>query len=80
MKRGLVYKFSQNPDLLKRLLETGDAKLVEDSNKDPYWGGVLPDSKNRLGALLKELRDNYLKTKTVYIDGSGLEPLTVNLQ
>ena len=66
MKKGLIFKFTQNPDLLERLLLTGDSLLIEASNKDPYWGGMLPDSKNRLGLLLMELRDNYNKCKSLF--------------
>jgi predicted NAD-dependent protein-ADP-ribosyltransferase YbiA (DUF1768 family) len=75
MKKGLVYKFSQNPDLLKRLVDTGKAKLVEASYKDAYWGGMLPESKNMLGNMLAILRDNYVKDGLIYIEGSGLEPI-----
>jgi GTP cyclohydrolase II len=79
MKKALTYKFSQNPDMLKKLLDTGDAKLVEASQKDPYWGGLLPDSKNKLGDFLAQLRDNYRKDKKVYVDGSGLEPIETKI-
>jgi predicted NAD-dependent protein-ADP-ribosyltransferase YbiA (DUF1768 family) len=75
MKRGLIYKFSQNPDLLKRLVETGKARIVEASYKDPYWGGMLPDSKNKLGEFLVILRDNYVRDGLIFIEGSGLEPI-----
>ena len=75
MKRGLIYKFSQNADLLKRLVDTGKAKIVEASFKDPYWGGMLPESKNRLGDMLVELRDNYVKDGMIYMEGSQLEPI-----
>jgi predicted NAD-dependent protein-ADP-ribosyltransferase YbiA (DUF1768 family) len=40
-----------------KLIETGDAKLVEDSDVDKYWGGWLEGSENMLGKLLMELRD-----------------------
>lgn len=79
MKKALIYKFSQNPDMLKKLIQTGSDKLVEYSMKDPYWGGMLENSKNRLGALLMELRDNYLKTNKVYIEGSGLDTLDISI-
>jgi ribA/ribD-fused uncharacterized protein len=62
MKRALQAKFGQNPELRKKLLDTGNCKLVEDSLRDPYWGGVLEGSSNRLGQLLEELRDHYRNT------------------
>ena len=75
MKRGLVFKFSQNKDLLDRLLLTEDKKLVESSPKDPYWGGLVPDSKNKLGEFLGAVRDNYKKEKAIFVDGSDLEKI-----
>ena len=77
MKRGLIFKFSQNIDMLNALVATKGFKLVERSEKDDYWGGFLPNSKNMLGAMLMELRDNYLQTHTVFINGSGLNPVEV---
>ena len=56
MRDGVRAKFEQNPELAKRLLETGDKYLIEDSPKDYYWGGALPGSVNMLGNLLMEQR------------------------
>lgn len=56
MYKGLLAKFDQNPDLKQKLLETGMSRLVEDSQVDPYWGGVLPNSRNKLGEFLMEIR------------------------
>lgn len=75
MKRGLTYKFSQNKDMLEELVKTGNAELREDSLKDKYWGGLIKGSQNMLGKMLMELRDKYVKTKTVFLEGSGLEPI-----
>jgi ribA/ribD-fused uncharacterized protein len=77
MKKALIYKFDQNRDLLERLIQTGNSKLVERSPKDPYWGGLLPNSLNKLGDFLAELRDNYIKEKAIFIDGSGLDKIIV---
>ena len=61
-------KFTQNPPLYKKLLETGNAILAEANPRDSYWGigtsagtSVAKDpskwkGKNRLGNLLMELR------------------------
>jgi ribA/ribD-fused uncharacterized protein len=69
MKRALIFKFSQHPDLLERLIETKESKLVEASIKDAYWGGLLEGSKNQLGNFLMELRENYNKTGKIYFEG-----------
>jgi ribA/ribD-fused uncharacterized protein len=79
MKRALTYKFSQHKDLLKKLLETGNAILKEESLKDKYWGGLLEGSGNRLGAMLMELRTNYNESKSVYLEGSEIDPIKVEL-
>lgn len=66
-------KFSQNPDLYKQLMETGDTELVEASPKDKVWGIGLeethPDAENKLkwrgrnllGQVLTELREEFKK-------------------
>ena len=71
----LIEKFSQNPELLKLLLNTNDSILVEASQKDKKWGigiGVdyvdflNPDKwpgENLLGKALMEVRDK-LKNNT----------------
>jgi N-glycosidase YbiA len=56
MRTALRAKFTQ-PALRTLLLSTGDRPLVEDSPYDRYWGtGKDGRGKNRLGALLMELR------------------------
>ena len=59
MKQALVSKFTQNPQLKIKLLNTGDAPLHEYTNRDSYW--ALPGSDN-LGKLLMEVRES-LKTR-----------------
>ena len=59
MRRALAAKFAAHPELRQRLLETGDAPLVENAPGDRYWGcGADGTGKNRLGHLLVELRSN----------------------
>lgn len=58
MLEALRAKFAAHEDLRRMLLETGDAILVEDSPRDRYWGcGADGRGKNRLGALLMQVRD-----------------------
>jgi ribA/ribD-fused uncharacterized protein len=50
-------KFSQRADLRAVLLGTGDAMLVEHTEKDSYWGDSGDGSgKNRLGQILMRIR------------------------
>lgn len=57
MDLALWLKFTQNAHLKAELLQTGKAELVEDSDKDAFWG-VGPDGKgeNQLGKALQRLR------------------------
>lgn len=59
MRKALRAKFDQNEEMRKRLIETGTAKLVEDSPVDRFWGGAIEGSINMLGKLLMELRESY---------------------
>ncbi len=52
-------KFSQNPELLKKLIATGDRELVEGNRwHDAYWGVDLAsgEGENHLGRILMKLR------------------------
>ncbi|MDE1820964.1 MAG: NADAR family protein [Euryarchaeota archaeon] len=56
MNQVLRAKFS-DARLKAKLLDTGDAPLVEASKTDAFWGiGKKGDGKNMLGAMLKDLR------------------------
>lgn len=58
MKDALMAKFTQHNDLKKKLLETGNSKLVEASPYDSYWGcGKDKKGLNKLGQLLEEVRN-----------------------
>lgn len=57
MKKALLAKFSQHPDIRKALVDTGDAILVEHTDKDSYWGDNGDGSGlNQLGKLLMQVR------------------------
>lgn len=69
MKKANLEKFSQNPELKKKLLATGDALLEEASPKDKIWGigldakkaSVTPKNawpgEGLLGKVLMEVRE-----------------------
>ena len=60
MYQALTAKFTQHADLAKLLLGTGDAYLIEDTQKvgsDPYWGnGPSGTGYNKLGRMLMLVR------------------------
>lgn len=50
-------KFSQNPDLAQKLIETGDAELVEGNTwGDRIWGVCDGVGENNLGKILMRIR------------------------
>ena len=60
MEKILRCKIEQNPYVLKKLLETKDYAIVEDSPKDSYWGwGINRDGENQLGKIWMKLREEY---------------------
>jgi ribA/ribD-fused uncharacterized protein len=51
-------KFEQHDDIRATLLGTGDAKLVEHTENDSYWGdGGDGSGKNMLGQILMRIRE-----------------------
>lgn len=57
MREALRAKFTQHATLRALLLSTGVRPLVEHTKNDRYWGdGGDGSGRNRLGALLMELR------------------------
>ncbi|KAJ7683700.1 hypothetical protein B0H17DRAFT_1205000 [Mycena rosella] len=57
MDLALWHKFTQHESLKKELLATEDAELVEDSDKDAFWGvGADRRGRNELGKALERLR------------------------
>lgn len=72
MTKALRAKFTQNENLKKLLLDTGNKKLEEASPTDSYWGtGKNGKGQNRLGVLLTELRTELAAESQP--DGEGLE-------
>jgi len=85
--QGLRLKFSQNPELLEKLVRTGDKILVEAAHYDKVWGIGLRQSdpkacnpkewpgKNLLGKCLMSVREemsfNDIVTRSIYILANG---------
>jgi ribA/ribD-fused uncharacterized protein len=58
MRKALRAKFAAHADLKEKLLNTGNAKIEEESPSDSFWGiGVDGQGMNWSGKLLMELRD-----------------------
>ena len=57
MRVAVLAKFTQHEELRTLLLSTDDAKLVEHTENDSYWGdGGDGSGKNKLGLILMEVR------------------------
>lgn len=57
MKEVLILKLNQHPYVKKKLLDTGDREIIENSWRDDFWGwGENKDGQNVLGKLWMEIR------------------------
>ncbi|OGD32485.1 hypothetical protein A3C91_02540 [Candidatus Azambacteria bacterium RIFCSPHIGHO2_02_FULL_52_12] len=55
------HKLKQHPYVQKKLLETGELDMVEDSPKDDFWGwGPSKDGRNELGKVWMRLRKEFI--------------------
>ena len=64
MEELLRLKVEQNPYVKRKLLQTKDYLIVEDSPKDSFWGwGPNRDGFNQLGKLWMKIRDELKKEK-----------------
>jgi len=62
MKEILREKVKQHPYVMKKLLESGNKELVEDSWRDSFWGwGENKNGENQLGKLWMEVREEFKK-------------------
>lgn len=56
------HKLQQHPYIQRKLLQTGDLPLVEDSPYDACWGwGPNKDGRNELGKIWMKLRSDLIK-------------------
>jgi ribA/ribD-fused uncharacterized protein len=58
MREAVEAKFRQHDELRTILLATGDAKLVEHTDNDDFWGdGGDGSGRNELGRILMAVRE-----------------------
>lgn len=58
MREAVEAKFRQHEELRTLLLDTGDAKLIEHTENDDFWGdGGDGSGRNELGRILMAVRD-----------------------
>ena len=58
MFEALRAKFTQHPELGQMLRDTGNAKIIEHTENDAYWGdGGDGKGKNKLGKILMKVRE-----------------------
>lgn len=62
MRTAVRAKFEQYDDLRDFLLSTADAKIIEHTANDSYWGdGGDGSGRNMLGRILMDLRSEFRK-------------------
>ncbi len=60
MKKLVRAKFTQNQNLMRKLIATGDQELIEGNWwGDTYWGTCLGKGENHLGKILMEIREEH---------------------
>lgn len=65
MREAIFAKFTQHPDLLNLLKNTGTAYLVEHTKNDSYWGdGGHGRGMNMQGRILVETREKLIRSTT----------------
>ena len=65
MRAIVLAKFSQHDELRATLLATGDAKIIEHTDRDAFWGdGGNGSGKNWLGRILMEVREQLREDET----------------
>lgn len=58
MYQAVYEKFQQNPDIRKKLIETGDEEIREMTDQESYWGvGPQLDGENHMGEILMRVRE-----------------------
>lgn len=65
MTRGVYIKCKTHPEIATALLETGEQRLVENSNYDYFWGcGRDRRGENAYGKVLMNVREKLLEEKS----------------
>lgn len=58
MLEGVLAKFRAHPDILKKLIETGNEEIIENTDIDYYWGcGENKTGRNEFGKILVKVRE-----------------------
>ena len=68
MLEGLRYKFTYSQDLKQKLLETGNARLIESTNAEAFWSdGGDGSGRNMMGVLLMKVRGEIMANPNQFI-------------
>ena len=58
MLEGVLAKFRAHKDIMKKLIETGDEEIIENTDIDYYWGcGENKTGRNEFGKILVKARE-----------------------
>lgn len=65
MREAVLAKFTTHPEMRALLLSTEDAKIIENSPTDDYWGcGSSGHGKNKLGLILMKVREELRRAES----------------
>lgn len=79
MRKIVKAKFEQNPDLARKLDDTGDAQLEEGNTwGDRIWGTVNGAGQNNLGKILMQVRKELRQKRTNTINYNNIIKNAVN--
>ena len=76
MYNGVLFKFMQNEDICKKLINTKNDTIVEETEKENYWGiGPNKDGLNNYGKILELVRKKVGSDNMSYYTREGYEQL-----
>lgn len=66
----VLAKFVAHPDLAKKLMETGEEEIIEETVKEDFWGcGSQKNGKNMFGKILCKVREE-LRNFKINLEGA----------
>lgn len=76
MYDAVMYKFSSHPELMKKLIATGDEEIIEETVKEDFWGcGINKNGSNNYGKILCMVREKIKEESMKYYTREGFKKI-----